>query len=365
MTGGTPTTPDVPDVPDDQTSGETPDATGPTRRTVLRWGALGLGGLVAAASLGTLVRGGLNGAFSVGSGAPYELWSGWDAIDDLGRHVVAAGVLAANPHNTQPWTFVVTSDAGGATVTIDVHADPDRTMPVNDASGREHLAGIGCAVTNMLVAAAGREVGAHAAYLPDGTHGPAARVVLGQSGTEGSDTAGDAALAAVLPQRHTARGAFTDEAVGADVLADLAARSEQDGVRVLWLHEPQERDALGALVVDATAAVVADEAMSVEAFSWFRGDRSQLDAHRDGLTLDCQGLDAGTAFAAKVLPASSRRSGDEFWLRRTRDVHTATAAAYAVLVVDDVTDPVQQVAGERSCSACSWSARPRGWPPSR
>lgn len=327
----------------DATTGTPAEQSGPTRRSVLRWGALGVGGLVGAASVAAAVRGGLNGAFSVGEGAPYELWREWDAPSDLATHVVAAGVLAANPHNTQPWTFVVTGD-DPATPTIDVHADPSRTMPVNDASGREHLAGIGCAVTNMVVAAAARGVGATVTVLPDGgggaTDGPAARVALGGP----ADTA-DATLVEVLPRRRTARAAFADREIDAALLDELASRSERDGVRVHWVSAADERAALGALVVDATAAVVADEAMSVEAFSWFRGDRAQVDRHRDGLTLDCQGLDTVTVFAAKVLPAQSRRQGDEFWLRRTRDVHTATAAAYAVLLVDDVQDPAQQVAG--------------------
>jgi hypothetical protein len=45
--------------------------------------------------------------------------------------------------------------------------------------------------------------------------------------------------------------------------------------------------------------------------------------------------------------AQSRTDGDAFWLNATRDVHTATAAAYGVIVVDDVTDRTAQVVGGR------------------
>jgi hypothetical protein len=34
---------------------------------------------------------------------------------------------------------------------------------------------------------------------------------------------------------------------------------------------------------------------------------------------------------AKLLPASSRVEGDRFWVKQTRTVHTATAAAYGVI----------------------------------
>jgi hypothetical protein len=38
---------------------------------------------------------------------------------------------------------------------------------------------------------------------------------------------------------------------------------------------------------------------------------------------------------AKLLPASSRTAGDQFWVDQTRTVHTATAAAYGVITTAD------------------------------
>jgi hypothetical protein len=105
--------------------------------------------------------------------------------------------------------------------------------------------------------------------------------------------------------------------------------------------------ALGGLYVEATQAIVADTEQSEEAFSWFRNDRADINRYRDGLTLDCQGLDTFTLFAAKVLPAQSRPDGDQFWVNSTRDVHTATAAAYGIVTVGDVLDRAAQVSGGR------------------
>ena len=71
------------------------------------------------------------------------------------------------------------------------------------------------------------------------------------------------------------------------------------------------REEDGTVVVDvtptysgcpATEAIVADTAQSEEAFSWFRNDRADIDRHRDGLTLDGQGLDRLTLFAATPQP---------------------------------------------------------------
>jgi hypothetical protein len=88
---------------------------------------------------------------------------------------------------------------------------------------------------------------------------------------------------------------------------------------------------LGQLMVDAAQAVVADQDQSRDGFGWFRSDDDAVQAHRDGLTLDAQGLSPLVLGVAKLLPASSRSAGDAFWVDQTRTVHTATAAAYGVL----------------------------------
>jgi hypothetical protein len=51
--------------------------------------------------------------------------------------------------------------------------------------------------------------------------------------------------------------------------------------------------------------------------------------------------------AAKILPATPRVKGDAYWLKSTRDVHTATATAYGVIVVSDTADPAARVNGGR------------------
>jgi hypothetical protein len=109
-------------------------------------------------------------------------------------------------------------------------------------------------------------------------------------------------LADAIPRRHTNRGPYTAEPV------DTAAFSAQrvEGADVRWVTERGARERLGALYVEATEAIVADTAQSEEAFSWFRNDRVDIDRYRDGLTLDGQGLDRLTLFAAKVLPEPGR-----------------------------------------------------------
>ncbi|MFI5825397.1 Acg family FMN-binding oxidoreductase [Streptomyces rishiriensis] len=305
-----------------------------TRRDGLKLAGLGLGS-VAALGVGVGgVRAVTNGAFSAGSGDPYDLWHDWSSMTGIER-VAAAGVLACNPHNTQPWRMIVDGD------TIDVHSDPSRRMPLNDASGREHFAGLGCAVENMVIAAGSAGATSQVTLFP---HGPAsdhvARIALRKDRARQ-----DRDLAAAIPHRHTNRGPYTSAPVDLSGFTEQSSRIE--GANVLWIAEPTTREQLGRLYVEATKAITADTAQSTEAFSWFRSARSSIDKHRDGLTLDAQGLSDLALFAAKLLPAQSRTDGDAYWVKATREVHTATAAAYGVIVVDDVTDRSAQVNGGR------------------
>jgi hypothetical protein len=321
-------------APTDITSTQVPERTVMTRRSTLRWAGIGLG-TVAVAGVGVGgVRAATNGTFSAGSGDPYDLWHGWAAKSGVDR-VVAAGILACNPHNTQAWRFTVAGDV------INVHSDPTRRMPRNDASDREHFAGLGCAVENMVIAAGSAGFTAKVSLFPDGTASDyVARIALGAGGS-----GQDRALADAIPRRHTNRGPYTSEPVDLSGLDAQASRI--DGAGVLWITDKAARDRLGALYIEATEAITADPDQSTESFAWFRNDRGDIDKHRDGLTLDGQGLGGLTLFAAKLLPAQSRTDGDAFWVKATREVHTATAAAYGIIAVGDVADRTGQVTGGR------------------
>lgn len=309
---------------------------GPSRRGVLKAIGVGGGAVLLAGVAGVGVRAVTNGVWGQGEGDAYLLWDTWQDVPGLAG-LVAAGALAANPHNTQPWQFVVDGDR------VEVHADRARDLVVNDTDGRERQAGLGCAVQNMVVAARSRGQDVQVEAWPDGADGPVARLRV----TEGAapDEAAER-MAAAVARRHTDRGPYEERAVTDDVLTDLAGE-ELDGAQVHWVTEPERMAALGDLLVEATQAIVDDEEMSVESYRWMRYDRGQVDRERDGMTLDCQGMDGFTLFWAKVLPGQSRGTGDAYWVSNVRDVHTATAAAYGVVRVDDVVDPAQRVAGGR------------------
>ena len=78
----------------------------------------------------------------------------------LFRKAVERASLAPSVHNTQPWHFVIRSDA------LEFYADSDRQLRALDTTGRQMVISCGCALFNARVGLAADAV-VHVDRLPD------------------------------------------------------------------------------------------------------------------------------------------------------------------------------------------------------
>jgi hypothetical protein len=161
------------------------------------------------------------------------------------------GVLAANPHNSQPWRFACDN-------IIDVFAT-GRNIGAIDPYRRELHLSVGCALENLVLAAEPYGYAADVALLPDQAN-PAhvARVTLAAA------TARESPLFDAIPLRHTDRGPYDiARKVAPEALSRLAGLgSDLSQVMVLWFTTEPDRQRVGELIVAATEAIVTDDQQS-------------------------------------------------------------------------------------------------------
>jgi len=301
------------------------------RRQFLKLGAAGAG--LTLLSLGRAEEVGL--FFSSRDG--YQAWSDVDAEHGL-RALVGAGILAANPHNSQPWTFRLTDSA------IDVSLDVRRALGPVDPFLRQMHVGMGCAIENILVAATAQDLTASARLFPDPSD-PALAAQL--TFTEAHSMASP--HVAAIGRRHTNRGPYaSSRKIDLGCVAALESQVlHPDTALEMFDATSAPGEALSKLILESTQQLLTDTDLMRATDAWFRWTPREVHEHRDGPSLACAGLSAAKRIVAQLLPRPSSASYHRSWLTATRDVHLATAASFGVISVRAPVSPTLLVEAGR------------------
>jgi hypothetical protein len=296
--------------------------------------------VLALAGTGTLVLvvgGGVwhaadQGVFSTGEGPAYEPWDDWHTATEGPLDLVRAAILAANPHNSQSWLFQVTPSQ------INLFADRRRNIGAIDPFLREMHIGLGCALENLLLAAAANGYTTQVSLLPDASDETwVARVDLAPGPTVILD------LYPMIPNRHTNRYPYdSGRSVTSATLDALSALNDDPDVRVFWFANALLRKQVGGLLVEVAHALVADTTQIGESDRWYRATWQDLQQHRDGITIDAAGLPDWKRALGKMLPPQSQGQQDSTFLQNTAD-QAQTAGAFGLLAVRDGQDRAQQL----------------------
>ena len=266
------------------------------RRSFLR----GAGIVTVAVAGGGVWRAWDQGVFSVGEGAAYEPWKDWrSAGNNDPLALVRAAILAASPHNTQPWLFKISDSA------IELHIDTQRNVGALDPYLREEHIGMGCALENLLLAAPANGYAAWAELL-SGRLGPIpaepkpqllARVNLASGKREENE------LYNAIPLRHTNRGPYDPhKAISPDFLDALQhLPGDSADVKLFLFTAEADRKTIAEVSTAANTEIYSDPDVQRGSGRWIRTQWSSVQKYRDGLTIDAFGLPPVATAIAKLM----------------------------------------------------------------
>lgn len=228
------------------------------------------------------------------------------------RELVRCATLAANSHNTQPWRFELLAGA------IVIRPDTARRTPVVDPDDHHLWASLGCAVENLVQAAA-----AFGLRASVGLAGDRVVVPLEPAAAQRSP------LFESIVQRQCTRADFDGSAISAGDLRRLEDAARAPGLQLLLITDLARIDSVADYVAQGAAAQMQDQAFVNELKKWIRFSEADALATRDGLFSHASGNPTaprwlGSLLFGFVATARSERA------RYARQVRSASGIAVFV-----------------------------------
>ncbi|MEM6283844.1 MAG: twin-arginine translocation signal domain-containing protein [Chloroflexota bacterium] len=285
-----------------------------SRRSFLKGLGAGISVLVVG---GGVYRAADQGVFSAGNGPAYEPWETWRTDEAEGAlRLVQSGILASNPHNTQPWLFSLSGNR------IELYADTGRHLGAMDPYLREMHIGLGCAIENMMLTAAATGYDAQLTVengelmlTPEQPQvEKVATITLAPADTTPS------ALYDAIPNRHTNRYNYdSNRTVASSLLDDMVqlAETERDVKLFTYQKGSNEFQKMADATIAATATIITDHDMAHDSFAWVDTNWREVQEEKDGPYIDTGGVSAPLRAVVKMLPPISQQTFDEGWLAGT------------------------------------------------
>lgn len=193
---------------------------------------------------------------------------------DQMREMIRYATLAPNGHNTQPWKFSIKENA------IEIFPDYSRQLPVVDSNHRELWISLGCALENLLLAAAASGYAANVLY-------PSTNEVITVNLTK--DTPQPNPLVKAIPVRQNTRSEYNGQPVNQADLNLLQEIQGEPGVVTQFLTDSEKIETALEYVNQGNLVQYADTAFLDELIDWLRFNKKEALRSRDGLYSRCSG----------------------------------------------------------------------------
>ena len=222
-------------------------------------------------------------------------------MESITKQLIPFSARAPSGHNTQPWQFSVQQD------TVRIYPDLSRRLPVVDPDDHALFISLGCALENLVVAAAQQGHVASVEYFPSDEPEECLRVRLSEAANEDTD-----ALFRAIPERQSNRGTYDGHAIVDFDLARLMDANSRDSVKVraFRVGDPDIEPIIG-FVREGNIAQFNDPAFVAELVSWIRFTRREVSDRQDGLAAVALGFPAVPRWLGRWIMQTLVKPGGE------------------------------------------------------
>jgi nitroreductase len=230
--------------------------------------------------------------------------------DEKLRFLVRYAILAPSSHNTQPWRFCIEGP------TLDIYADPERSLPIADPHDRELTISCGAALFNLRTAMNYFGCVGEARPFPDSRHpNLLAQVTLDAHRTQDSEWTD---LFKAITRRVTDRGSFAPDVASPALSAALREAAHVEGAWLSTFSTDRSKATVGYLVAKGDRIQFENPEFRQELASWLNPPNK-----KEGLPAYARGAPQLLGFTAPAVA----------FLVRTFDVGNGVAARDRELAV--------------------------------
>ncbi|RZN29008.1 Tat pathway signal protein [Bradyrhizobium sp. Leo121] len=244
------------------------------------------------------------------------------------RELVRFASLAANSHNTQPWTFTASADR------IVITPDYTRRCPAVDPDDHHLFVSLGCAAENLVLAASMLGLKANAVVEGD-------RIVIDLEAARSLSSP----LAEAIAVRQSTRTIYDGKPASPETLRLLESACREPGVSAIMISDRAGILDVADYVVQANSAQMRDKAFIDELRRWLRFSEADAMAKMDGLFSRCSGNPALPAWIAR--PLLSFFLTEEAENKKYREQIASSAGV--VVLASDAGDKAHWIAVGRAC----------------
>lgn len=191
------------------------------------------------------------------------------------KFLVRYAILAPSGYNSQPWKFRISGNELG------VWADLERGRNSSDPEHRELFISVGCAITNLEIAAKYFGMSYKLFYFPHQEN----KDLVAIFSFEGEKKSEGEVLFRAIKKRQTNRNGYEDKLIAKEKLTELEKMINISGVRLNLASKPGVKNALAKLIGESIKIWHQDNELVKELKSWFgldsKGEQVKAEKERN------------------------------------------------------------------------------------